>query len=329
MNHQPQRMTCAQAIQIDIVAYLSKAGYQPVKIRNNNYWFLSPLRIEKTPSFLVNRILNRWYDHGIGKGGNLIDLAILLNNCTIAELLHNLETNFSFHSPDLNTIPISCKSSNDAIKIIEVKSLRSPGLLQYLNSRCIPISIAKKYCKEIQFELSDKPYYSIGFLNDKGGYELPNAYCKNSSSPKGITTLKNSSKQVAVFEGFFDFLSFLILFQKEPAVHFDFCILNSLSFFEKSLTSLDNYEAIHLFLNNDTAGQKCSSLASNLSKKYIDESGLYKNYKDLNEWLILMGKLPAQPTFQLPPINISQKESPSSEIKQCFKFLESEGFKLK
>ena len=106
---------------------------------------------------------------------------------------------------------------------------------------------------------------------------------------------------MAVFEGFFDFLSFLILFQKEATLHFDFFILNSLSFFEKSLTFLDNYEAIHLFLDNDPAGQKCSSFATNLGKKYINESGLYKNHKDLNEWLILMGKLPIQPTFQLPP----------------------------
>lgn len=301
MNHQPQRMTCAQAIQIDIVEYLSKAGYQPVKIRSLDFWYLSPLRTEKTPSFKVNKKLNRWYDHGIGQGGNLIEFAILLNNCTIAELLHNLETNFSFHSPDMNATPISCKSSKDAIKIIEVKTLRSPGLLQYLNTRCIPVSVAKKYCKEIQFELSDKPYYSIGFLNDKGGYELRNNYCKNSSSPKAITSIKNDSKEIAVFEGFFDFLSFLILFQKEPSLHFDFCILNSLSFFEKSFPFFDNYEAIHLFLDNDAAGQKCSSFATNLGKKYIDESRLYKNYKDLNEWLILMGKLPVQPIIQPPP----------------------------
>lgn len=291
MNHQPQRMTCAQAIQIDIVEYLSKAGYQPAKIRNVDYWFFSPLRIEKIPSFKVNRKLNRWYDHGIGQGGNLLDLVILLNNCTISEFLHSLAINFSFHSPDLTTNPVDCKCLNDTINIVAVKSLRSLGLLRYLNSRCIPISVAEKYCKEIHFELANKSYYSIGFLNDKGGYELRNAYCKNSSSPKAITTIKSGSKQVAVFEGFFDFLSLQILFHKEASLYFDFCILNSVSFFEKSLPFLDNYNTIHLFLDNDAAGQKCSSFATNLGKKYIDESGLYKNYKDLNEWLILMGKL--------------------------------------
>ena len=301
MKHQQQRMTCAEAIQIDIVEYLLKAGYEPAKIRNSDIWFLSPLRTEKTPSFKVNRKLNRWYDHGIGKGGNLLDLVILLNTCTISEFLQSLDTNFSFHSPDLTINLVDCKCSNDTINIVAIKSLRSLGLLRYLNSRCVPVLVAEKYCKEIHFELANKSYYSIGFLNDKGGYELRNAYCKNSSSPKAITTIKNGSKQVAVFEGFFDFLTFLILFQKEAALHFDFCILNSLSFFEKSIPFLDNYEAIHLFLDNDAAGQKYSSFATNLREKYIDESGLYKNYKDLNEWLVLMGKLPAQPILQLPP----------------------------
>ena len=200
MNNQPQRMTCAKAIQIDIIDYLSKSGYQPAKMKNNDYWYLSPLRIEKTPSFKVNRKLNRWYEHGIGQGGNLIDLAILLNNCTITEFLHSLDTNFSFHAPDLTSNTSDCKGSTDTIKITSVKSLRSLSLLRYLNSRHIPISIAEKFCKEISFTCYERAFYSIGFINDLGGYELRNSYCKNSSSPKGITTIKKGGTQVAVFE---------------------------------------------------------------------------------------------------------------------------------
>src|SRR5919199_1336957 len=71
------KASCEEVRQMDIVSYLSSLGYQPSKIRNHDYWYHSPLRNEKTPSFKVNRKLNRWYDHGIGKGGNLIDFAIL------------------------------------------------------------------------------------------------------------------------------------------------------------------------------------------------------------------------------------------------------------
>ena len=67
------------------------------------------------------------------------------------------------------------------------------------------------------------------------------------------------------------------------------------SFFEKAKTFLMEYESIHLFLDNDTAGQKCSALALKIDDKYVDESALYRNYKDLNEWIVLMGKQPKPP----------------------------------
>jgi len=75
-----QHFSIQQAKQIDIVEYLEKLGYRPQNIRNNDYWYLSPLRQEKEPSFKVNRKLNMWYDHGLGKGGSLIDFGILFYN---------------------------------------------------------------------------------------------------------------------------------------------------------------------------------------------------------------------------------------------------------
>jgi DNA primase len=64
-------------------------GYNPVKVTNADHWYRSPLREENEPSFKVNRKLNLWFDHGLGKGGNLIDFGILYNNCTASELLQN------------------------------------------------------------------------------------------------------------------------------------------------------------------------------------------------------------------------------------------------
>ena len=70
MNRLQTRLSIDEARQIDMVEYLSKLGHSPSKIKNFDYWYLSPLREEKTPSFKVNRKLNCWYDHGIGKGGS-------------------------------------------------------------------------------------------------------------------------------------------------------------------------------------------------------------------------------------------------------------------
>ena len=50
-----EKMMCADAKQLDLVDYLASLGHQPAKVRNQDYWYLSPLREEKTPSFKVNR----------------------------------------------------------------------------------------------------------------------------------------------------------------------------------------------------------------------------------------------------------------------------------
>lgn len=288
MNNSKQSLTCAQARKIDIVDWLAGKGHYPYKIRMYNYWYLSPLRLEKAASFKVNRKLNCWHDYGFGKGGNLVDLGILYHNCTITELLQIVHGDFSFHRP-IYSQPKQLLTEN-SIQILGDFGLSSFTLLRYLEQRCIPYKIVNRFCREVRYLTSGKIYYSIGFRNDAGGFELRNQYVKNSSSPKSIITIKNGARKIAVFEGFFDFLSSMVLVQGEHHAEWDFCILNSLSFFEKSTPFLTSYESIHLFLDNDKAGQNCSIEALKYGPKYIDESGLYQNYKDLNEWMMTMGK---------------------------------------
>ena len=71
----------------DMVDYLSSLGFKPAKVTRNDYWYISPFREETTPSFKVNRNINRWYDFGEGKGGNIVDFGVLYHNCSVKELL--------------------------------------------------------------------------------------------------------------------------------------------------------------------------------------------------------------------------------------------------
>jgi DNA primase len=263
-----------------MVDYLAKAGHQPKRIRDKDYWYFSPLRNEKTASFKVNRKINRWFDHGTGKGGNLIDFALLYHNCKITEWLQSL--NGDFLSPQS---PISDDKTTERLITIQAEfPLSSPALLNYLKQRNISLSTAHDFCVEVQYKFQEKFYYGIGFKNDLAGFEIRNPFYKNSSSPKGITTIKNATKTVAVFEGFFDFLSFISLKANNSAINYSFCILNSLSFFETARPFLEAQESIQLFLDNDNAGQNCTKYAIKLHPKYIDGSNLYKGFKDLNEW---------------------------------------------
>jgi hypothetical protein len=95
----------SDAKQIAIQDYLSRLGFEPDKIRGNNYWYRSPLRNERDASFKVNTRFNVWYDHGSGEGGNILDLGVKLYQCTVAEFLERLSigdlpvNQFSFHQP--------------------------------------------------------------------------------------------------------------------------------------------------------------------------------------------------------------------------------------
>ena len=99
-----KKVSCAQAKELDLVDYLASVGYEPTQIRNHDDWYLSPLRDEKTPSFKVNRNMNRWYDFGEGKGGNIIDFGILYHNCNVKELLIKLSEPFSFQRALLSAL---------------------------------------------------------------------------------------------------------------------------------------------------------------------------------------------------------------------------------
>jgi DNA primase len=149
-------LNCAGAREIDLVNYLESLGFSPQKVRGHEWWFLSPLRVEKTPSFKVDRRKNLWYDHGVGRGGDLIDFGTLFHGCSVKEFLQKLAgaplPNFSFHPPF--SLPNN-DAANTEKKIIlsEVRALQDIRLCQYLSSRKIPPSVAKEYVKEIAFEM--------------------------------------------------------------------------------------------------------------------------------------------------------------------------------
>lgn len=284
MERENQRNTIEAAKSLDLVQYLSKLGYEPTKIRHSDYWYLSPLRDESVPSFKVNRRINRWFDHGLGKGGNLVDFGVLYHRCSVSEFLKKVGNDLYFHQPvDRH---LNCTEKEHKITVLQDLSLSSFAVLKYLGQRKIPTAIAEQFCREVRYKLNDKIYYGIGFRNDSGGYEIRNPYFKASSSPKDVTSIKNGTQDVSVFEGFTDFLSFMAIHRHDDSIKTNFLILNSASFFERARPFMEQHEIIRLYLDRDTTGRSYTQYAMSLSRKYKDESSLYSNHKDLNEWLI-------------------------------------------
>jgi hypothetical protein len=291
-----ENLSCIEAKKMDLVDYLFSLGHQPVKIRGNDYWYRSPLRNEKTASFKVNRKLNVWYDHSLQKGGNLIDFGILFHRCSISELLQKLgqHTTLSFQPSKQLDHPASFSPAGEKGKIIVMDirhNINLSALKEYLDYRRIPLEIANRFCKEVDFHLYDRKYTVIGFQNSAGGFELRSASFKGSSSPKNVTELgQDLSKEIAVFEGFMDFLSYQVIHQArfimQSQQQQNFLILNSIGFLEKMKPKLEQYHSISLYLDRDKKGIEVTTDALALSDKYRDESLAYENYKDLNEYLM-------------------------------------------
>jgi len=231
--------------------------------------------------------LNRWYDHGEGKGGNIIDLLVQLKGFSISEVLtflNNDTSSFSFHQQPIFSNSTSKEKNHEIVKI---KSLENEALLNYLKTRKINLQVAKKYCQEVYYKINNKNYFAIAFKNDSEGIEIRNKYFKGALGAKNNTWIKNDSNSLSVFEGFIDFLSYLTL-KEMPKRKENYLILNSVSLIDKALPKLKEYNNIFTYLNNDSAGMTGTKIFKNHFKNSIDCSFVYNKYNDLNEYLIAM-----------------------------------------
>ena len=278
-----QQLSWSSARNICIVKTLAKLGHYPTRKSEKEAWFLSPLRSETQASFSVSFIKNLWFDYGLGKGGNIINLIMDLNSCSFKEALSFLSgdfSNFSFCPP----LTRKHKNKENQVIITGVTSIDHPGLIQYLIQRGIPLSMAHTYCKEVHYRCKSKEYFAIGMKNYLGGWELRNKYFKNSSSPKSLSFISHASDHLIVTEGMFDFLSLAVL-DNALVNASDGVVLNSLAFLRDAMKIIPAYKKVLLFLDNDHAGDKATAELLDFHSNIKDASDFYTGYVDLNDKL--------------------------------------------
>lgn len=278
-------MTLDNIKKISIREYFGQKGINPAKENSRYGMYHSPFREDKDASMKVDYDQNLWIDYGLGEGGSIIDLVARLENITIGEAIAKLDDNFFSFQRNASIVPASPINREPAIKIQNIVQLAHPALLGYLNERAVNTDIAKRYCSEVHYSIAGKNYFAIGFPNDAGGWELRNRGFKGSISPKNITTYNNVSDTVMVFEGFMDFLSYLSL-KDNSSPTIDTAVLNSTANLSKAIPFLQSHKTVHAFLDNDEAGRKTLVSLRELltSSEVVDQSGFYRNYKDLNEY---------------------------------------------
>ena len=223
-------MRADQAKTIPIEKYLELLGHKPANVRlaGRELFYHSPIREgDKNPSFKVDTNINKWFDHGLGRGGNTLDLAIEFCRGSVRDALQNLERThlyspygYTKHIDGHSTVgswlenrrPAAEKEKigSSAFKLVQEGPVQHPALLQYLEKRKIDLTVAQKYLKEIRFEPAKggKWYFALGWPNGDG-FEARNALFKGYvGTGKDITHLPApKSSECLVFEGFMDFLS--------------------------------------------------------------------------------------------------------------------------
>jgi len=294
-------MNIEQAKTIQINSLLDKLGLTPSKTKGKELCYLSPFRSEKTPSFFVNVDKNIWHDFGDGKGGDVLSFVTSYLESTgessnIPDALRWLK-NMSGHLEFKPVQPASYSPHPESPTWVvkHSKAISHKALIQYLESRGIPIELAKEHLSEVHVTNQEtrKGYFALGFQNEDGGYEVRNQHFKGSVSPKTLTFVRGSKPKpevIHVFEGFMDFLS-AVSQLKNKRLNGDAIVLNSLSSLQSAWPYIKNYgyRTLYSWLDNDPSGKRATSIlkefvASEEGLLHVPMNRLYLSHKDVNAW---------------------------------------------
>lgn len=314
-------MNVAQAKQIDLPSLLAQLGCQQQPVTRQGLWYLSPLREEKTPSFKVWQNASGlwlWKDFGGSEqGGNVIAFANCMigketSNTAISEALKWLDDVFGGRvaaTPlERTTAPKSARIEaiqQDRFTLIDNKRLTNPQLLGYLAERGIPAKLAQSFCGQANYldNQSKKKFYGVSFPNIDGGLEIraATAYKHHvNTGPKNISFIpgqKKETQSLYLFEGFIDFLSYLVLTGQEKPQN-PVIVLNSTAFAAQAANYIignsvlaEAVKTVITYFDNDDAGQKAFDRMAEILEPAGHQLGdcryIYQdqNCHDLNDYL--------------------------------------------
>jgi hypothetical protein len=287
-------MALTEIKQISIRRYLEHRGITPTKDFGYYGIYHCPYREDRNASFKVDYRKNVWHDFGTNEGGSIIDLVMKMENCPFHEAVNKLEVQPNSQLSQQLTVAMNKRNGDNSfsfhrdspsIMIQNIVPITHPKLIAWVRERKIDLNLANLYCREIYYRNRDKDYFSIGFRNDKGGYELSSPPdFKGCISPKDITSIRDNRDTCLVFEGFWDFLSYLTIQKTEKSKH-DVAVLNSVANIQKAMDFLKTHREIYTYLDNDDAGRTATKLIRSANATVYNRSTKYAEFKDLNDFL--------------------------------------------
>ena len=305
-------MNIYQANNLDFRDLLLRLGHEPVKILKDglDIWYYSPFRHEKEPSFHIR--FGReydwvWYDFGHDGASTILDFIMQYRNTDKRGALAFLDTLYStgsFSFPPQKNTQKNLKNKNEKspdFEFIQDLPLKSEAILNYLQSRCIPRSIASKYFRVVKYrhrkKPTHKPYFGFGMINESGGWEVRSASdserekFKTALITKDISVIQGRERgrgNVCVFEGMTDFVSLISMFEMD-SLKGDAIILHGLKLYGRAVAYIreHRYNRINTFLDNNQSGQETTErFINDFREMVVNQSSRFIGYVDLNDALV-------------------------------------------
>ena len=297
--------------------YLHKIGAKFARTQRGTHGvefvYHSPTREDEKPSLCVNLDRNIWSDVPAGEGGRLIELVCYTNglmHSNVSEALSILDRLFREYrgsgrsSRGMNTpnhavssvlsLPVSPATSlkeKEGMRLVQTKDIYRYPLKHYLTERKIPLEIAGRYLREVEYQDEQgRDFYALG-------WKCGETYGLRSKSFKGflgkgidITVFDRGTSEVYLFEEIFDFLAYLAYTKrKEPPV--TFIIMNSVAMrskLEAWLRGNSQVQRLNCYFDNDTSGKTClAKLCERFPQlDFHDRCDQYPQHKDFADWFV-------------------------------------------
>lgn len=271
----------------------------------------------------------------LGKeGGDTISLVQKLKKCSFYDALEYLSTfTPSIVRNPADEVISASKGASFAGSGISIEkafnSFTSRMLLDYaVGKRCIPQSLLERYCSQVTYrntyvdratgEVKKNFHYAVGFRHADGSWTLRVPPVEGSKFKGKLSTGSNhtiilgdgtvpveegnktpdirpSSRTVAVFEGFFDYLSWMAWTGKDVPGNIDVVVLNGVTNTRNAMPFLLSHENVVAFLDNDVkskTGERFTDFMQEQCRKSTEEghrvlfrnnSSAFAGYKDVGD----------------------------------------------
>ncbi|RZJ23711.1 MAG: hypothetical protein EON51_02195 [Acinetobacter sp.] len=245
--------------QVTLHELLEKLGFKPSLHLGNEIIYhgvFNAAEKEIRNTLSINNELGVWFDKGLARGGNILDFGITYwKNTAIDEVILQISklclstANDEVHFKGTGRKRKAIKIPNYHIK--EIKSIGlNPLICTYLHAEGL-LDPSNKYLKEIYYYLIDekgtrKDFFSAGWQNENGGWEVRSWYYSGCIGCRGISFIAGNVDSLILFENFEDYCKYL---KETNSIHSSILILNSLDFLNTAIHRASKFSSIQPFFS--------------------------------------------------------------------------------